>query len=488
MAWPSFKTLFSRRPALPALRVRRDDWASGGLSGGGLFLDAGSPRRPWGSPLAEAGGITNSTVPIGFLLARRRSEAAYLNDPHFKAGVDSIVSYTIGNGVTPSSGVADEAIRQTIAERWSIFVGNCDDDDVTNLYGFQANVMRSVVVEGEAVVHFTPDGGVRLLKPSQLDFYLSRELPDGNRIANGVELNSRGHRVAYWILPDIGPLSLAVGPPVRVDAADIAHVFRPITPYQIRGIPWGVSVLLDLNEQSQLRDALLVGAKVSAMMCAFILDLQGTGPNPFADSSQGTQKGSIFETGLSSGTAFTLPSGYDVKFSQPASVQNGIELAKLGLRGIASGLGVPTFMIDSDLSQFNYSSIRSGMVDFRRKIETYQNHMLIPQFLNPLWRRWLTTSVLSSAIDIPNFERDPESYLRVSWLADPLPWVDPLKDIEAEAAEIACGLKSRKRAAAERGLDVVQLDREIAADHAREAALGLSFSVNVPPKPIQGEA
>jgi len=46
---------------------------------------------------------------------------------------------------------------------------------------------------------------------------------------------------------------------------------------------------------------------------------------------------------------------------------------------------------------------------------------------------------------------------------------------KAEIEQIAAGLKSRTQALAERGYDAEQVDAEIAADQAREQALGLSF-------------
>ena len=56
--------------------------------------------------------------------------------------------------------------------------------------------------------------------------------------------------------------------------------------------------------------------------------------------------------------------------------------------------------------------------------------------------------------------------------------VDPLKDAKAEIEQIAAGLKSRTQALAERGYDAEQVDAEIAADQAREQALGLSFGAS----------
>jgi hypothetical protein len=54
-------------------------------------------------------------------------------------------------------------------------------------------------------------------------------------------------------------------------------------------------------------------------------------------------------------------------------------------------------------------------------------------------------------------------------------WVDPLKDRKAEIEAIEAGLKSMSDVIESEGYDAEEVDRRIAADHAREEELGLSF-------------
>lgn len=68
------------------------------------------------------------------------------------------------------------------------------------------------------------------------------------------------------------------------------------------------------------------------------------------------------------------------------------------------------------------------------------------------------------------------------------PWVDPLKDTQATREAIAAGLMSRRQAVAALGYDVESLDREIAADRAREAALRLSFAADGAPSTKEADS
>lgn len=88
----------------------------------------------------------------------------------------------------------------------------------------------------------------------------------------------------------------------------------------------------------------------------------------------------------------------------------------------------------------------------------------MPQFLAPCWRAVILHGVLSGAIDAPDFGTNPDAYLRADWLPPKPLQVDPLKDTQATVAEIEAGLTSRRKAVAERGWVLEDLDAEIAAD------------------------
>jgi capsid protein len=84
--------------------------------------------------------------------------------------------------------------------------------------------------------------------------------------------------------------------------------------------------------------------------------------------------------------------------------------------------------------------------------------------------------VLSGALGLPGFVENPARYLAVKWIPPKWDWVDPLKDRKAEIEAIEAGLKSRSDVIESEGYDAEEVDRRIAADHAREEELGLDFS------------
>ncbi|MEH0072915.1 phage portal protein [Pannonibacter sp. Pt2-lr] len=81
--------------------------------------------------------------------------------------------------------------------------------------------------------------------------------------------------------------------------------------------------------------------------------------------------------------------GKDIRFNQPAATGGYGEYKRASLHTISAGFRVPYELLTGDLSQVNYSSIRAGLVEFRRMIDAVQWQIFIPMLCAPVWR-WFT--------------------------------------------------------------------------------------------------
>ncbi|MEC5321759.1 phage portal protein [Aurantimonas sp. A3-2-R12] len=429
-----------RRTTRPQ-HVRRFDGAAGG-------------RRGWG--MGNFGAINPEVAAAG---ASLRGRARYLaaNNPLLSNAVANWTGALVGPGIVPTSQHPDASARRVLAKLFNTWAEVADADARTTFWGLQADVARGLVVDGEAFVQFLDSDGVRLrlIPPELVDESMTRELGNGGVIVQGVEFDTDGRRVAYHVLPSRPHDQFATyAPPVRIDASEILHIMRPLAAGQVRGVSWLTPVILPASELDQLTDALLMGVKIAAMHAGFLVDQNGTG-----EAYDGTGEGGILETGLEPGTLKRLPTGVDVKFSTPQQAQQTTEFVKAQLRQLAAGLGLPTHFVDGDLTGANYSSLRAGLLPFRQRVEQIQYGTFVPQFLAPVWRRVVTYAGLSGELD----DFGPE-WLAVEWLPPKPMQVDPLKDTQATVAEIEAGLTSRRKAVAERGWSIEQLDEEIAAE------------------------
>jgi lambda family phage portal protein len=175
--------------------------------------------------------------------------------------------------------------------------------------------------------------------------------------------------------------------------------------------------------------------------------------------------------GLEPGTMQVLLPGEDVKFSAPADVGATYEtFMRVQLRSIAAGMGITYEQLTGDLTGVNYSSIRAGLLEFRRRCEQFQHQVMVFQMCRPIWRAWINAAVGSGALPHAS---DLAPYYDVKWIPPGFAWVDPLKDIKAQIMAVRAGFKSRAEVVSEQGYDAEEIDREIAADNARADALGL---------------
>jgi capsid protein len=63
-------------------------------------------------------------------------------------------------------------------------------------------------------------------------------------------------------------------------------------------------------------------------------------------------------------------------------------------RAVAAAMGITYEMLTGDLTQVNYSSIRAGLLEFRRRCEAIQHGVIVHQLCRPVWQAWMTQAVL----------------------------------------------------------------------------------------------
>jgi lambda family phage portal protein len=416
---------------------------------------------------------------------RARSRDMVRRNPWAANALDAFVANAIGTGIKPQSLHPDARLKERIQELWLRWTDEADASNLTDFYGLQALACRAVMEAGECLIRLRPrlakDGltvplQLQLLEAEHLPTGETRKLENGNYVRAGIEFDQIGRRVAYWLYREhpfdtLNPV--ASTELVRVPADWVLHLFRPIRPGQLRGQPWLTQVLVKLYELDQYDDAELVRKKTAAMFAGFILK---NAPEDQMLGEAVTDKSGAALAGLEPGTLQVLLPGEDIKFSTPADVGASYEtFMRVQLRSIAAGMGITYEQLTGDLTGVNYSSIRAGLLEFRRRCEQFQHQVLVYQFCRPVWRRWIEAALVSGAL--PK-QGDVALYYDAKWIPPGFGWVDPWKDIKAQIMAVRAGFKSRAEVVSEQGYDAEAIDREIAADNARARALGLSYDTD----------
>ena len=403
----------------------------------------------------------NSLLASSLATLRTRSHDIVRKNPYAANAIEAIVSNCIGTGIKPLSKAKNAEFRKKVQELWLRWTDESDAAEICDFYGLQALVLRSVIECGATVPL-----RLQILESEHLDSSKDGTLPNGNFIRSGIEFNKNGKRVAYYLYKEHpGDSYFSASGSIRLPAHEILHIYRPLRPGQVRGEPWLSNVLLKLHELDQYEDAELVRKKTAAMFAGFVTRLD---PDSDMFGEKDTNDQGVAFAGLEPGTMQFLDPGEDVKFSSPVDVGGTYEaFIKQQLRAISVGLGITYEQLTGDLSGVNYSSIRAGLLEFRRRCTALQHNLMVYQFCRPIWN----LAVLSNAIDVPN---DP-TFPLVKWIPQGFSWVDPQKEQKAQMESVRSGFKSRAEVVSELGYDAEEIDMEIAEDNKRADSLGLQY-------------
>jgi lambda family phage portal protein len=432
---------------------------------------------------------TDANAALGPALAYLRATARDLvrNNPYAESALTTIVDHMVGTGivakVTPKDGLFAKAWKA-----WSETTA-CDADGRNDLAGLQALVARTVAESGECLVRRrwrrTDDGfplnfQLQVLEPDFLDTSKNL-LASGNSggIAQGVEFDLLGRRVAYWLFPQHpGSGMLIAASSYRVDARDVRHVFRGTRPGQVRAASWFANVLLTFKDFDEFEDATLMKQKIAACLAVITSDVDGTG----------VALGTADDTGdppidtLAPGMVLNVPAGKTVDVVSPPSAGDYEPYSKVQLRKIATGLGIAYEDLTGDYTGMPYSAARMSRLRHWARVDGWRWKMLIPQFCTPVMEWAIEAGRLQGLIPLT---AAAPSY---AWTAPPPPMIEPDKEGLAIMRLRRAGVKSLGESIREMGYDAEEVFAQIAEENAMLDTLGIVTDSDPRKMTAQGQA
>ncbi|WP_430298563.1 phage portal protein [Pseudomonas putida] len=438
----------------------------------------------------------NSLIMPALRNLRSRSRAAVRNDPYAANVIDKRVSNLIGTGITPQPRLTDKALRGAMQILWEDWVDESDADELTDFYGQQALIARTVEQSGECFVRLRPrrleDG---LAVPLQLQCLAPEFVPhdkfeitrSGNVIRAGIEFNSIGRRVAYWCYrnhpSDKSSQNAGYNPLVRVPAEQMLHVFEPLEPGQLRGVPRLAPVLKRLRSLDNYDDAVLFRQEVANLFAGFVRkpapDAMGPPPVDMVTGAPVSLDLDSFTpmVALEPGTMQELLPGEQVEFSDPPDGGNNYpDFMRQQLTAAAAGAGLPYELMTGDMRDVNDRAIRVVLTEFRRRLEQLQFQVYVHQLCRPVRSAWMDMAVLSGALDLVDYTQRRREYLRTRWVPQGWAYIHPVQDVQSRMLEVGAGFASRSEMCLRAGTNAETVDEENAADIARAKDLGLNYS------------
>jgi lambda family phage portal protein len=427
--------------------------------------------RGWNAPPTSANVETRADLRT----LRARSRDLIRNNPYASAGLDILVSYQVGTGITAQSQTGDAALDRQANDLWEAWGRHADATGRHDINALMAQVARTRAESGEALVLLRTLPGpewrsrgtpvplvLHVMEPDHLDG-LAGILPSSG-IEQGVELDSHGRPIAYHIQFDHPGDTFASSNIFRIPAEAMLHIYRQDRPGQVRGVPDLAPVMTRLRMLDEYEDAALMQALSQACVAAFVTSSADAGTGPLEAPPSGDTSGL---KSLSPGMVERLLPGESVEFLTPTGSGPFAEFARHQLRAIAAGFGLTYDLLTGDLSQANYSSLRAGRLAFRRRLEAAQWLLLIPRFCQPVWDAFIAAAQSVGALP-PRPGPWP-----VEWSPPRFEMVDPLKDTMAIRLQLRLGLMTWGQAVAEMGWDAKRQAASLAEWNATFDELGL---------------
>lgn len=436
-------------------------------------------RRRSGLALAGSGADYHIRSEADFLRILEYARDIDRNDIVVGQAINRLVDNVLQDGIRLDPQTDDAALDLELRRRWEEWASEPDACHVAgefDLLTIMRLVLRHAVVDGDVIVLPLDDGSLQLVEAHRLRTPRNTKM----NVVHGVLLDEDRRRIEYWLTKDeIDPYRSVnrVSDIQRFAARDeqgfkqVLHLYFPRRASQTRGVSALAPIVDATGMHDDIQFANLVKAQVNSCFAIFRqrdIDFQGgTQAGYGAKENQTLSDGSVRRIeGIGPGLELTGDPGEKLEGFSP-NVPNAefFPHATMILTFIAVNLGLPVQVLMLDPRETNFSGWRGAMDQARLGLREMQR-WLIQNFLRPLYklklREWLATDpkLRTSAAGNPLFHKH-------NWTAATWPYIEPLKDAQADSHRLRERLISPSRLHNERGRDWDEVLVEIVQDNGK---------------------
>jgi lambda family phage portal protein len=449
-------------------------------------------RAPTASADAELLGDLTTLI--------NRSWQTYNDNSMIFGAIQGMADQVIGDGLKLQSKI--ERIRgkglnldlnhevEVKFNNWATNPKWCDIRGKLNFYQMQKLIFINCKVAGGILVriHTRALRGspvpltLELIDIQRLADNLSRthNPSNGNEIRMGVEIDSDGFPVAYWVL-DRHPGDIWGSgnySPKRILASEILHIFNRDNwrADQTRGLPATTPILITARNIQYFNFYELVKARAQSAISWVRTRLP--------EINQPVEDEKAQQIDMADGMVYDLLPGEDLKAIDASSPNpNAIEFTKDHQRQIAKGLKVSAYQVTGDLRDANYGSIRVGLLQDQLTFGL-ERRDITTDFCMPIFRLFMDLGSLSYLKMPGDFEvNKQEKYLKDNWIGTPFPWIDPSKDVKANTELLAADLTTKTKILKAQGIEYEDHAKEKAQEKEIDAKYGITDQAAIAGEP-----
>ena len=402
------------------------------------------------------------------------------NDCVVGQAVDRSVSNEVRSGLHPDPKTGNDKVNAELRDRFKNWAKDRDQCDVTgenSFHSLEKLAARAVKVDGDIFALPLKDGCLQMVEGHRARTPVSTK----RNVVHGVLLDERRRPVEYWFTKDdIDPMQAVrlVSQMERYPARDadgnrnVFHVYSPKRVTQSRGVSAFAPIFDLLGMFEDVNFAKLVQQQIVSCFAVFHeRDLN-------YQSDDGPQSGEQTTENMPADGSTRLLQGIAPGmeiFGKPGEKLSGFSPnvpnaeffphMRLILTLIGINLGLPLIMVLLDASETNFSSWR-GAIDQARQGFDDNQRTLIERFHDPVYR-WKVSQWCAEDRALRAAAKElGDAIYKHTWTKPGWPYIDPLKDGQADLLRQRNALTSPRRLQAERGREWTDVATEIVEDNA----------------------
>lgn len=418
---------------------------------------------------------------------RQRSRSLYMSAPLAVSAIKTNRTNVVGEGLRLKSVIdadflgikPDEATRwQRSAEReFNLWAQSkfCDSTRVNNFYKIQQTACISWLMNGDACVLLERERPTRAL-PYGLRIHLIESdrvstphttgnsvnlyaiNPDnGNRIFNGVEVDSGNRVIAYHVCSTHPNSNLytrkewkrikAFGD--KTGAPNVLMIYETERAEQYRGVPYLAPVIESLKQLTRYSEAEMMAAVINGFFTVFIKSDKGTSEFAFTgvvdEEDRVSDDDKNYELGP--GMVNVLDPGEDVEIADAKRPSANFDAFVTSLaKYVGAALEIPVEILVKHFSS-SYSASRAALLEAWKAFRMRRS-WLAADLCQPVYELFLSESIASGRLKAPGFFLDPlvrMAYCGAQWNGPAQGMIDPEKEVDAAEKRVSLGVSTRQR-------------------------------------------
>lgn len=302
---------------------------------------------------------------------------------------------------------------------------------------------------------------LELFEPDFVPFHYSQS-NKGVTVSQGIERNAWGRPTAYYVYKTDPSESLAASSAdlKRVDASRVHHVALLDRIGQMRGVSEFASIITRLEDIKDYEESERIAAKIAAALTAYVKKNSPdgySGPNTDAE-------GNTVARNISMAPGMVIDSlavGEEIGMIDSNRPNPNVVTFRQGqLRAVAAGVGASYSSIARDYNG-TFSAQRQELVEQWVHYATLTDEF-VGQFVQPCWATFVRVCDMSGVVPRPA-DVVPGSEDDALYLAQSMPWIDPLKEAKAYQALVRAGFASEVEVLRKRGVNPRDMLEQVTA-------------------------